>query len=705
MPFGYKNAPAIFQRILSGIIKNRKLGGFCVNYIDDILVFSKTFEEHIMHIEKLLQAIIEEGFRLKFTKCEFAKDRVTYLGHVVGSDTVRPLTNNTIAIKNFPIPKTRKNVRQFLGKVNFYLKYIPNATRVLDPLHNLLRKNVEFAWSKKCQESFDKVKNYLSSTPILAIFDREKPINIYTDASIEGIGAVLKQPQEDGTEKPVAYFSRKLNEYQKKKKTIYIECIAIREAIKFWQYWLMGKRFTVFSDHKPLENLKIKARTDEELGDLLHNLLQFDFQVIYKPGPTNVEADCLSRNPVLEPHENQLNDRIKVVNIVTLEEISNDQTNLDLNKHKRIVEKYNLKYVKTKDEKWKILITEELGRKLIRKTHEKYGHIGSKHVKNILNPYYYFQGMTKHISQICTSCETCICNKTRIRVEKGYLGHLGPAKEPYEIMSLDTIGGAGGKRSTKKYMHLLVDHATRYAWILTSPSQCAEDFIRITEKVNKENHVEVLLTDQYGGLCSNKFEDYLREKKTEHIITAVDSAESNGLNERLNQTLMNRIRCRMNEDSKKRKNWAVIAQKCVNEYNDTVHSVTGFAPSYLMYGKMPETVPIEIREQNDFKKDRKIAYVNTLKDHERNKERLKPKGPIYDFKVGELVFVENGNKLNREKLDKIRIGPLEIVEIRSSSVFAIKVNNDKTRNTRLYHRNKMIPYSRTEGYGEPENRE
>ena len=115
MPFGYKNAPAIFQRILSGIIKKRKLDGFCVNYIDDILVFSKTFEEHLDHIEKLIIAIKEEGFRLKFTKCEFAKDKVTYLGHVVGNNTVRPMTSNVIAIKNFPKPKTRKNVRQFFN--------------------------------------------------------------------------------------------------------------------------------------------------------------------------------------------------------------------------------------------------------------------------------------------------------------------------------------------------------------------------------------------------------------------------------------------------------------------------------------------------------------------------------------------------------------------------------------------------------------
>lgn len=696
LPFGYKNAPAIFQRILSGIIRKRNLEKFCVNYIDDILVFSRSFEEHISHIEELLCAIQEEGFRLKFTKCEFAKDKVTYLGHVVGNGTVRPLTNNVIAIREFPKPKNRKNIRQFLGKVNFYLKYIPNATRLLDPLHNLLRKDVRFEWSERCEEAFVRVKEYLATTPVLAIFDHSKPIHIYSDASIEGLGAVLKQPQEDGSEKPVAYFSRKLNEYQKKKKAIYIECMAIREAVRYWQFWLIGKRFKVFSDHKPLENLKIKARTDEELGDLIHSLLQYDFDVVYKPGPTNIEADCLSRNPVLEPDESQLDEKICSVNTVTLDEIRKDQSGPEIETIKKVQERNNLKYVRVKD-KWKVVISENLGRELIRRTHEKYGHVGAKHVRNILMPYYFFKGMTRNINQICTSCEVCIRNKTRIRSEKGIMGHLGPAREPYEIMALDTIGGLGGKRSKKKYLHLLVDHFSRYAFILTSSGQSAKDFEKLVSRVDRENHIGLLLTDQYGGLCSKEFSEFLKGMRTAHMVTAVDHAASNGLNERLNQTIVNRIRCRMNEGGKK-KNWATVANQCVKEYNETIHSVTGFAPNYLLHGILPETVPMEIREQNDFQKDRKLAFINSLKDHERNKENAKPKGEIHEFEVGDMVFIENGNKLNREKLDEIRIGPYEIVEKRSSSVYGIKVNNNKTNNTRLYHRSKMIPYDRVLGY-------
>ncbi|CAB3259990.1 unnamed protein product [Arctia plantaginis] len=274
LPFGLKTSPAIFQRILSNILRKHNLTGYSVNYIDDILIYSSTFEEHIRHIRNVLEAIIKEGFRLKFQKCTFASDSVEYLGHIIQNNSVRPLKDNLISIRNFPTPKTQKNIRQFLGKINFYHEYIPRNAIILDPLHNLLRKNEKFLWSEKCEESFNQIKRYLCSQPVLEIFDKDLPIKIFTDASLEGIGAILKQTQLDGKDKPVAYFSKKLNEHQKRKKAIH--------------------------DHKPLENMNIKCRTDEELGDLTYYLSQYDFTVKYIPGKENIEADCLSRNPVLE---------------------------------------------------------------------------------------------------------------------------------------------------------------------------------------------------------------------------------------------------------------------------------------------------------------------------------------------------------------------------------------------------------------------
>lgn len=218
LPFGLKISPAIFQRALANILRRNNLQNSCTNYIDDILVFSKSFDDHIQHVTLLLQALRAEGFRIKLSKCEWAKHSVKYLGHTLGYNTVSPHQDNLISIKQFPEPRNKKNVRQFLGKVNFYNKYIPNSTELLAPLHNLLRENVKFEWTNECQGTFEKVKDYLSSSPILAIFDPKKKTYVITDASIKGVAAILKQVQNNGELLPVAYFSKKLRPAQTKKK-------------------------------------------------------------------------------------------------------------------------------------------------------------------------------------------------------------------------------------------------------------------------------------------------------------------------------------------------------------------------------------------------------------------------------------------------------------------------------------------------------
>lgn len=696
LPFGLKTSPAIFQRILSNIIRKHKLSEFTVNYIDDILIFSKSFEEHIDHLTQLLEAIMKEGFRLKLSKCTFALDSVQYLGHIIKHNTISPMKDNLISIRNFPVPKNRKNVRQFLGKINFYNEYIPKNSITLDPLHNLLRKGQEFIWSEKCQNVFDYMKNFLCTQPVLAIFDPGLPIHIYTDASLQGIGAVLKQPQlneNSKTEKPVAYFSKKLNESQKKKKAIYLECIAIKESVKYWQHWLIGKHFKVFSDHKPLEKMNIKARTDEELGDLTYYLSQFDFEIIYRPGKDNLEADCLSRNPVLDAEEEE--DKIKVVNLIKLEDILEDQKqNKDIKINKnglRMDSKNNLCYKKARN-KEKILLSEEFSEKLIKDTHNEFGHIGINQMKNKILTHYTAANISENIRKICRYCEVCIKNKTRGQNKIGLMSHLGPAKKPFEIVSIDTIGGFGGSRSTKKYLHLLVDHFSRYAYILTSKTQNANDFVKLTENVLKDHDIQILLTDQYPGINSKDFKNFLVKKGITMIFTGVNAPFSNGLNERLNQTLVNKIRCTTNEGKNKHA-WTTVAHNCIDQYNETEHTVTKFSPKYLLEGEDTSILPNELKKNknyNQLENDRMTAYRNSIKYHEYNKKLYDKNRKEFDFNVGDLVYIENGNRMNRKKLDEVRIGPYKILKKISNSIYEIDIGHKKSESN-IFHISKLIP--------------
>ena len=684
MPFGMRNSAPKFQAVLSRILRKHNLSSYCINYLDDILVFSDSFDEHITHLRALLVALNEEGFRLNFDKCRFAATSVPYLGHIISTNCVRPIQENLKAIDAFPTPRSRKNVRQFLGKVNFYRKFIPNIATLLEPLHSLLRKHIPFSWSPSCQSSFKKIKYLLASEPILAVFDHARPVIIHTDASAIGIGAVLKQPQEDGVERPVAYFSKKLTKTQSKGKAIYLESLAIREAIRYWRLWLIGRPFTVVTDHKPLENLNLRARTDEELGDFAHELLQFDFELIYRPGVSN-EADYFSRNPVLEPSSEPSQLFLPSFNFLSHEDIKTLQAKVIRSEANTI--KQGIIYHKFR-KRLRILLDEEAGKAITTIIHKRFGHIGPKHLLAIVSKNFYYPNMTATVRKFCSSCEVCIRNKTRRVRRSAKLGFFGPATKPFQIMSLDTIGGFGNNNSTMRYLHLLVDHFSRYAYILCSKSQSAKDIIAIVSSVHKDHPIETLLTDQYPSLTSDELHSFCSAVGIRHVFSAVDSASSMDLNERLNQTLVNRMRCAKNSNSdSQRKSWTTTAKQCVAQYNVTPHSVTSFPPSYLLSGDTCDIVPQNLRDPLNLAKDRSTVLERTIRYHNYNKRRCDRNKSDVEFKVNDLVYVDSGNKLNNDKLESIRVGPFPITRKICNSIFELVIG----RGPRNYHANDLLP--------------
>lgn len=243
----------------------------------------------------------------------------------------------------------------------------------------------------------------------------------------------------------------------------------------------------IFTDHKPLENFNIKNSKDPELIHILNYISPFEFDIVYNPGIENLEADCLLRNPVLEPSRNSdENSIIKTTNFLKLEEIKINQRNLQVDNKYKIRNDIIYKTLNNRDKIW---ITEDFGKSLEQKVHEKQGHIGTKQLIIMIGHKFYFKNMYKYIKLICRSCEVCIKNKTRIGCFKAPLFRLGPAKEPFEIVSLDTIGGLKG-RNTKRYLHLIVVHFTRCAFISTSKTQVAKDFINLIKKVEKHGKIK-----------------------------------------------------------------------------------------------------------------------------------------------------------------------------------------------------------------------
>ena len=303
MPFGLSCAPGIFCEMMSKVL--RGLEGFATAYLDDVLIYSETMEDHLKHLNIVFGRLRKAGLRLKRSKCDFFKRELQYLGHVVNERGIKPNPDKVAAIRDLDTPQTVRDVRSFVGMASFYRRYIPDFSKLVEPLTRLTRKHAQFAWSGSCQEAFDTLKQKLSSPPVLAFPDTTKPYILYTDASNSCIGAVLGQGSGEG-ERPIQYLSHQLSKTQQNWPIIEKEAYAIVFALQKLRQFLYGAKFTIKCDHKPLKFLlssEIKNAKVQRWGLMIS---EFDCTIEYIAGKDNTRADMLSRITSGEPCKAQV---------------------------------------------------------------------------------------------------------------------------------------------------------------------------------------------------------------------------------------------------------------------------------------------------------------------------------------------------------------------------------------------------------------
>ena len=294
MPFGMKNSPATFQRLINQVICG--LDG-CAAYIDDITLYSDTWEEHLQLVEEFFRRLSAASLTINLTKSEFASATVTYLGHVVGQGQVKPIDAKISAISEFPCPNDRKQLMRFLGMAGYYRKFCPNFSTITELLTRLLQKKVKFMWTEDCQKSFDCLKAMLKSAPVLSAPDFNLPFKLAIDASDVAAGAVLLQEDKDGIDHPVCYFSKKFNKSQKNYSTVEKECLSLVLALQHFEIYVTsgGRTITVFSDHNPLVFLNKMKNKNQRLLRWSLLLQEYNLNIRHIKGKDNIIADCLSR--------------------------------------------------------------------------------------------------------------------------------------------------------------------------------------------------------------------------------------------------------------------------------------------------------------------------------------------------------------------------------------------------------------------------
>ena len=337
MPFGLSNAPAIFQELMSVVLQD--LSSFAVAYLDDILIFSPTIDDHLNHINTVFQRLRMHGLRLKLKKCSFLQSETNYLGFVIDSQGIKPDPKKVEAIKSIPPPTCVREVRSFIGMCSYYRRFIPNFSAIAEPIIQLTRKHAHFKWSNVHQKAFEFLKDSLSVVPLLVYPNPNKKYTLYTDASDTCIGACLTQecdvegadslPGTFGTiiEKPIYYLSHKLNKAQCKYSVIEKEAYAIYYSLQKLDYYLHNSEFTIKTDHKPLKYLLESPMTNKRIQLWALSIAGYNCKIEYIAGTTNTCADLLSRHPLnvspsqmsestSEPVECDVNDNFYQVNVI-----------------------------------------------------------------------------------------------------------------------------------------------------------------------------------------------------------------------------------------------------------------------------------------------------------------------------------------------------------------------------------------------------
>lgn len=308
MPFGLKNAPSTFQRLMNSALSGLQ-GTRCFVYLDDVVCYGHDLNSSVSNLTTIFQRLRDFNLKLQPDKCEFLRREVCYLGHVITEQGVKPNPEKIKAVTEFPVPKTPKDIKSFLGLVSYYRRFIPDFSKTAKALTNLLKKDIPFKWENQQQLAFDTLKQKLTTAPLLIYPDFSQQFILTCDASNYAIGAVLSQGPV-GKDQPVAFASRTLNKSECNYSTTEKELLAILFGCKTFRPYLYGHKFLIVTDHRPLKWLFNHKDPSSKLQRWRLKLEEFEYEIVYRKGKLNSAADALSRypvNPIFPKNKGNLN--------------------------------------------------------------------------------------------------------------------------------------------------------------------------------------------------------------------------------------------------------------------------------------------------------------------------------------------------------------------------------------------------------------
>ena len=647
MPYGLCNAPATFQRLMEQVLSGLNWE-ICLLYIDDIIVFSSDFSQHLERLDKVMSRIEKSGLKINPKKCKFFTSEVKFLGHIVSAKGISTDPDKISAVKNWPRPYTVKHVRSFLGICSYYRRFVKDFASIAHPLNQLTEKYSTFHWTPQCEEAFKTLKDKLISPPILAYPDNSKPYILDCDASATGVGAVLSQIDDNGIERVISYYSHSLDKPERNYCVTRRELLAIVLAVKNYHSYLYGSKTTVRTDHGALRWLLNFKNPEGQVARWIERLETYDINIVHRSGIRHGNCDALSRRPCtnclycdrLERRDQErtiagghtysriyalsnmepwiTSPWVKGWSIDELIKWQNEDPNL-----RKIIQ------WKTEDNRplWKYLSGEsdivrilwrhwnnlildqgvlyrvlDNDKQLVAPLHlqttvMKYlhtsrlgGHFGIKRTFESINRRVWWPGMRKDIELWCQNCDACQRRNLRMGSAKVPLYQV-PVGAPFDRIAMDILSFTETTASGNKCVLVVSDYFTKWAEAYALPDHYSSTIahVLVTEFFCRYGVPRVIHSDGGGEFRSNLMMDLYKLLEFYSTRTTPYHPQSDGLVERLNRTLVGML-SKFCEDNAE---WDQHLPFVMCAYRSTVHSSTGSTPNMLFMGR-EITLPIDL---------------------------------------------------------------------------------------------------------------
>ena len=549
LPFGITSAPEVFQRTVQDLLKN--LSGVAV-YMDDIIVHGKTVTEHNQRLERVLRVIHDSGLKLNPSKCRLRKETVEFLGHRVTAGGVTPSPTKVQAIMNLKAPNNVNELRSALGMFNYLAKFCPDMSSVMKPLYDLLRADRIWNWDSAQQIAFEKAKQLVSSAPVLAFYDAEKPTVVAADASSYGLGAVICQKQQDGQLKPIAFASRLLTDAERRYAQIEKECLASVWACEKFAHFLVGlPEFSLLTDHKPLVPILMTKDIDQvplRCQRLIIRMMRFNPKAEHVPGKSLVIADYLSRHPVSHCIEERKQcEEVKAYVSAVVADVFSSQRLTEI-KEASAGDKEMQAVMWWVTHGWPRRIPEHLQKFhefrhrltvinglllmdnrvfvpatmrpfILRRLHD--GHPGITKSRMRAKASVFWPGINAAIQTFTKSCEHC--QKHLQKPNREPLLTTPLPKRPWQRIAADFCEVRG-----KNYL-IVVDYYSRYIEVARMEKTTSAATINVLKSIYARHGIpEVLVSDNGPQFSSQEFRDFNLAVDTEHVTSSPLYAQSNG---------------------------------------------------------------------------------------------------------------------------------------------------------------------------------